>query len=549
MTRTETILARIEQEREFQGYRDRVYKLRQIIGGDMSPIGGMGGGHEGFATPEHRAQNSSHGVREYSPIVENVTEIGRTNKIQRELRTLLLQTNFRAPEYEFPDLNPEEASFMSEYLRARMGPPPHGFDAMPAFQMAELDYLVGGMGFPGITLAYGYPAVSWFDSMDVIWDQATPSAANIEWVCMKERRPAYYWSGAFGEAKLREHFPNMVPDSIIELYFYYDLGGEKYGGRDEGTFAVFVGGGDNSGGVKPDPIHKEVNPFFYRDENTQEQTAFLPVEPLVFSLWPGVRYAEGLARGMLANQLAIWRGEAEEREIVEEGRPFRVIDIDAFDEDSLDEFLNGGGTMLKLKTGKRLADVLQQYPGQEIPDSVREYISRHDRELTGMSGVNAYASGAPIDDVKFASEVAAIQGASGVVAAKVARDMRQAHEGIAAKFIAASAIYEDRPISFRLDGRQFEFDNDVLPIRAFLRTDARPVVNEDGLQHASRAERLNMSASAIATLAPMFASYPALGSKLAERYLRDLGVRDIQGAMRQQPTMMPEEGQVQAGVA
>ena len=170
---------------------------------------------------------------------------------------------------------------------------------------------------------------------------------------------------------------------------------------------------------------------------------------------------------------------------------------------------------------------------------------QNERALTGMSGVNPFANGVKPSGLDFARDTQAIMDSSGVVAGKVAQDVARAYENIAWKFLSTSAIYDDRPILIRLGGVPYEFDSDKLPVRAFLRTDARPIVSEDDMAHKSQTQKMQLAAQDIQVLAPFAPMFPALASKLAENYLRETGKNDTKSYLEQAPQVMSASDQAQ----
>ena len=466
------ILGRLATQRFFAKYRKKLHNLRRIVAGDLSPLN---------ATSEQRAdQQSDNPANSQNRSLDELYDIdiqdfyeGRSNHVLRALKTLVMQTAFKQPEIEILGLESESALLHQLYLTKRLGPRPEGCDAAHHMRLALWDALIGGVGWAGITFERGMPAITWFDCLDLTWDTAARNIGDIQWVSIRCRRPLRQWVESFGQKFFAEEARDVKNlDRSFELEFYYDTEGER------GHHAVLAPSANDSLKV----IHLGPNPFSF--SAAHGRLPFLPVEPVYFFQTPSVRYPIGLASLVLPHQIALWEAERRIRDTLRLGKPTILLNESAIKPEDRKRIGDGRTVpdVLAVQAGADLNQAFAISPVPQISATLTAYIAMNERMLTAMAGDNPYASGAPVDGVRYASEVAAINGHSGITASTVAKDHAAHWANILRKYLAACAMYDRAPITLHYEDVLLKFDAKD-PVGPYIRDDCTLTVREDTLRY------------------------------------------------------------------
>lgn len=522
MTRAEIAKSRVTQRRDHRGWYDKVFNLRRLTGGDLSALNVMEP-QEASSTPGAiPAQAANLNSPEHYFIDVRTVAEGRSNHLLRALKTLVMQAAFKTPDVSLRGHSADVTGLTTAYLEKRLGPKPHGCDASNHMRYALWDALIGGIGWTGVTFQAGRPALMRYDSTKVVWDTSTTSLSDCRWVSVRDKRSLAEWVEVYGRETLQkwiEFDPGMT--TAIELEFYYDLEGEA------GYQAVFIATGESE--VEPTPIIEGPNPFYYQEAG--KRVPFLPLEPIYVFELPGVLYPESLVRTMLPHQIAIWETELQHRRILKTQKPVRVINRGVLSQGDKERMARG--TPLEVITVDQapdLSQVVRDVPAGEPSLTLLNYMSTNERMLTAMAGDNPYASGSPVDGIRFAREADAIAGMSGLTAANVSREHAAHWRRILQKFIATARIYDNSNLSLRWDGELdlvFGPDSESGPIGMYLPENADLVVREASTTYESRQDEVMRIRAMIADLSPFIGMFPGLAQKIVGSYLSAHGERDV----------------------
>jgi len=515
--------------------RQKTYNLRKLVAGDTSMFGGMPATQE----VDPKSANLSD---LYDFIVESVEE-GRSNGLLEGVKTLLMQTSFKFPQVEFEDLEPVQAAINAGACKELLGPPPQGCSALDEMRQVLLDYLIGGIGWSEIAFDpyTESPIVRACDSLDVTWDTSGKLPTRAKWVSTKIRKPLGYWLEHFGTKKLStiagtERIVGKDFDKPIELEFYYDTDG----GKGRGTHYVFRR--SNRSTIDPTVIHQEENPFYYEMQSGLKKP-FLPLTPMYFIRLPSTRNAVSLVEFMLPDQLGIWRDEDRIFEVIERMKAHTLSPKAALDDLNKAIWEKGDcNALIEYDPLKGKPETTQ--PG-EVPRTVLDDRSYHQQRRQALLGADPYASGAPVEGTRFASEVQAINQASGLTAGTISADNTNLWVNTLKKFLGVLSVYGDMPLSIRYDGVTIEYGK-MKPVKDRIVPDADISIREDSTVYRSRQQKMQEALGNV-ELSMKVPQFPNLLPWSIEQYLQAAGVQNITDLLEQPAqTGMPQDPQAEA---
>src|SRR3990167_2627413 len=528
----ENVVERLKRTREASLFFYRkIHRLRRLVAGGATAPGSAGPNDN--TTPDVKKEHDS----EFYDIFVDTIEEGRSNELLRLIRTLVFQVNHKFPEVEFEDLETEEATLHTEYLRQRLGPMPLGCDAVPEMRKALFDYLIGGLGWVWIGVQNGKPVIRSVDTLDCLWDQGAPSIADARWWSCTKHAPLGWWETMYGAgkfAKFRDWNKTTHRDTPVSLQYYYDLDGPK------GNFMVLHKTGDSD--VDHEPVIKASNPFVWQYGG--ESLPYLPCESMMFMELPSVRLPEGLVEQGLPSQIALWRGEKTIRDIVDcpafywwnEGT------LDATQKQKLEDGKVGSG--IEVKEGE-----IHQHQALEIPQSLLDWRNHHQDALQGHGGADPFATGVP-QDVDFASQVNAIRKSAGLMAGTIGRDNDSLWIRTITKFLAAGARADEKELVVPFEGIGVTFDA-TTPIKMMLRPEARLVVKEGSMQFMDDQTKLQLAGlnldTAIKANAAIPGRFQAAVEEAYENFVRAGGEKNVKKYTKPPEPIAP--GMVPPGMA
>lgn len=151
-------------------------------------------------------------------------------------------------------------------------------------------------------------------------------------------------------------------------------------------------------------------------------------------------------------------------------------------------------------------------------------------EIVAQGGANPYTAGSPVEGVSFASEVAAIQGMAGLMAANISKDLSAFWERVSRKFLAIGSLYDDSPITIRLDELELQFD-EYKPIKDYLIPDADILVQEDTMQFKGKAQEIQEAVILLQTAQSLVDRFPQALPLAFERFLRAQRIKNVDAWM------------------
>lgn len=516
------VKVRLATVSDFEKFRKKVFDLRRLVAGDLSPL---------LDSP--RAENDSpdaefSSLDIYDFLVTYYHE-GKSNKIQQYLKVLLYQTSYSFPTIEFEDLTPEEAAINHQYSKIRLGPSPRGCNAKDHMRLTLLDYMIGGIGWSKACLRDEKPVLMHCDSLDMSWDRQVRIPSDIRWASCKFREPLWVWIDMFGSDAFQDEATDGVDlENIVELEWYYDVEGP------EGNWYVYRSFDGEC--IKGAPIHKAPNPYYFMLDGKKQP--FIPYEPMFYLALPSLRMPIGIVEGMIPSQKALWDSEEYMRQTLERGTPFYQMPKGTLDDEEAEKFADGEiGAVIQTKNNQ----VITRTPGITIDPQVLNWNAKHENELQGQSGANPYAAGGRVAGTNFAAEVNAIQGQSGLQAGTIAKDLAAFWERSVRKFLAVGSAYDDLDIDIRLDTVELKF-NQQDPIKKYLRPDAELLISEETMKFRPQQDKLQEAVVDLQTAMSLQQIFPEAVKKAYEAYLRARGIKDIDSWLRppQQPQMPPQ---------
>lgn len=529
-----TILQRVEHgDRALENYKHKVHRLRRIVAGDTDALSGVGIGAAIDTDAEHYNKRRD----DFYDIFVNETISGRSNQLLQHIRSQVLQTSFQFPEIEMTGLDEQSEALNESYFRIRMGNEPMGCNAQEQLKLTLYDFLVGGLGWGRIGIKNGMPGVFHADTLDMIWDQQARIMTDIRWCAQRIRQPAYYWRGLYGSKAGIS--PETTDDELVELTYYYDI-------IDNGRHVIF-----NFEGLDAQtPVKDEENPYYYIVQG--QKIPFLPYESANLMMLPSVRLPYGVVEQMLPAQLAIHQAEEYIYDVIERCKGHFEYEIGTYEPEDEKAMRENGeiGLTLRRKSGKQPGTWI---PPQDPPPSIYAWRDQNEREMTAQSGDNPYQSGNVAPGIQYASEVAAIQGNAGLMAASIAKVNASLWERIAKKFLAAGDLYDDMPITIRdlpVPGSTATIDmdfNQQNPVAQFLRPDATLAIHEDSMKFKSREQKIAEAKEKFQTALTVAQLYPNAIKTGYKKYLKAFGERNVEEWMAQPAA--PPMGMPQAGAA
>lgn len=487
-------------------YKKKVHRLRGLVAGDNAVLSST------------TSSDDYEGIRpfepEYADYLVTDVEAGRANKMFQAIRTLVNQVSYVFPDIEFSNVEPEEATLNAEYCRIRLGSEPTGCNARHHMRLALLDYLTGGMGWAFVgTDTDSRPLILNADTLDVEWDMSARIPQDIRWASCAFRNPRWYWEEMFSRSAL-PHVNADTPDEPIELVFYYDVIGK-------GNWCIFqrIGGRE---GLHEKPVYKGSNPY-YRVVGG-EKLPTLPVESMYHLTLPSVRLPVGVAEAMTPQQIAIWESDRHIQRVINGAKAFYAVQKGALSPDNMAKFEAGEiGAIVEIEHGHQAP---QYNPSGEVDRTTLEWRNQNEQELVAQSGANPYASGNKVDGVKYAAEVNAIQGASGLMAATVAKDNAEFWERVVRKVLEVGSAFDRAPFAARIDRVLVEFD-EADSIRQYLRPDAELTIREQSMQFEPAEARIARAKAKLDVAMAMAKQFPGGVAQAYEEVLKAMGEKNI----------------------
>jgi hypothetical protein len=529
------IATRVASVTVFDGWRRKVHRLRRLTAGDITALD-VGVGSSAHETEMSELARGGVSANELYDILVTEIEEGRSNKLLQTVRTLIFQTSLVFPDIELEDVDSQIAAVNSLYIKNRA----RRCNMQKHRRLALTDYLITGVGATFCGFRDDYPFIEFADILDVCWDLTAPTLQEARWASRIVRRPLGEWLDdmtAKQSAKLLkavgvDRADAKGDDTPISVALYYDIHGE------DGTEAWFYTADNGSDADEDTLVHRGTNPYASYCGGVR-QTA-LPIRFQTHLAMPSVRNPIGAVEQMLPAQIAIWTADRLIRDSMSVGAPAREMEEGAYTPESLDAWKEDQTSILIRKKGSN--PMVQSSP-LDVPPRAMEYRAMNESDLVAQGGANPYASGAPVKGVKYASEVNAIQGNAGLVAAAVGKDESLAWADNVAMLLAIGKDYDQAPITLRLrDGDDIltlEFDESD-PIADYLRPDAEITVREDSLIFKSREERMAQAAADVQLAMGLAQMYPGFLEKSVEDYLRASGKKNIGDYLAKPEPVMPD---------
>lgn len=532
MASLDQVRIRLGSQAYFRAWRKMQHDLRKLVAGDLSPV-----------SMEHQEQRADD-VEEfdvtrvvaiddldYYDILTTDFTSGRTNKLLQSLKTLCFQTAYQIPDVTIEDGDPIESMAIQAYLRVRLGNRPRGCEWAPTLRLGLWEYLIGAIGWNAVKFdENGRVVMDHMDALDVSFDMSARLPQNIKWYSHRCRQPLWVWLKMYGAKPFKDLLDgNTNYDKRVTLEYYYDIEGEA------GNHVVFRG--DR---LEEKPIFSGENPFYLEDNG--KRYPFLNAQPLSFMSLPSVRFPVSLAQMMLPHQLACWLSERYMLDTLERGAPFYETEKGSLAPAAMKEFKDGKiGAIVERNPGS--APVIQ-HPPMEIPSSIVQFYQQNDSDLTGMAGVNPYASGERVEGVSYAAEVNAIQGNSDLTASTIAKDVASFAQRMVKIYLATAALYDDNPVTIRVGETELSFGPDM-PISMFIRPDMDLMVSEDSMKFMSELDRVQLARAGLQDAMSVAQIAPQAPLKAYEKLLRVSGEKDIAKWLEPPAQMMaPDASQI-----
>lgn len=508
MTKTTIVAERILQTRQaLTSLHRKQYRLRRLLAGDVDALKDAGGQSDP-ANEFRRGDRLS-----YPDILVTDIEEGRSNKLLQYARTLSLQTQYRFPEIEMEDLEPEEAAVNSGYLQFVLSQPPIGCGATVQMRRALMHFLVDGFGVAWIGSNRGRPLVQNLDPFDFTYDLTAHSFSECRWMSASVTASCSYWRDMFGSefnglaSKLKADDESMKP---VALEFYYSVDDE---------WMVLPRTGDMD--IDTDAVVQGPNPYYF--EILDRRVPFLPFEVLASAEIPSTAAPVSLVEQALPAQIAVWRTDDLLRSYTDlpsfyewEKGTLDAEEEQKFEDGEVGAFIrrNAGTTGIELKSAAPL------------PQSLMAYRQENDGELVAQFGVNPYASGAPVEGTEYAAEVNAIQSSSDLMASSVSKEMADMWVRVSRKVLAAGKLYDELPVKIEYDGVKHEF-GPAFPIAPYLDPFAKIVIREDSTVFTNRQQKTSEALMDIDTALKLAQMFPNAPMEAYENYLRVRGEKNV----------------------
>lgn len=508
MTKPTIIAERILETRQaLSSLHRKMYRLRRLMAGDVDALFD-GGGQADPATDFKR------GVRlAYPDILVTDIEEGRSNKLLQYARTLSLQSQYRFPEIEFEDLEPEEAAVNAGYIQYVLSPAPIGCGATVQMRRSLMHFLVDGFGVAWIGSDRGRPTVQNLDPIDFAYDLTAHSFAECRWMSAAVTASCAYWADMFGSSfdkvahYLKAEDASMKPAT---LEFYYSTDNEWF---------VLPRVGDMD--IDAHPIVQAANPYYF--ELQSEQSPFLPFDVLSSVEIPSVSAPVSLVEQALPAQIALWRTDKLLRSLTDLPS-FYEWEKGALDAEEEQRFEDSEvGSFVRRNPGMPGIELRSPAP---LPQTLMVYRQENDAEMVAQFGVNPYTSGSVVEGTDYAAEVNAIQSNSSLMSSAISKELSDFWVRVSRKVLAAGKLYDEKPVTIEYDGVKHEF-GPSFPIADYLNPFAAIVIREDSTVYANRQQQTAESLMDIDTALKLAQMFPSAPMEAYENYLRVRGEKNV----------------------
>jgi len=495
LTPLRVVQERIKRSNELSNFKRKALTLRRVLMGDWSQVDGVSAAAiSALGTSRRRGTSGSTASEAYLEddnrwLLNTALEVGVSNEILLNVRTLAMQASIRTPDIGFESAEPDSQMFLGSYIKQIFGRSARGCAAADEMTLGLLHYMSDGVSWRWNTVtSEGVPCMRSVDTLDVRWEPTAQLPTHVSWIALDVTRTAGEWALIYDKDRVREAAletmrggdPEEWQDVLLTVVMYWDKE------TDDGThYALFV---DDAFETRDVAVWDEgPNPHY--SEADRYRRAVLPLDPMYFLVLPSTLGAVSIVEAMVPTQLSAAIMERFMQTTALRGVPRMVSEAGALSEEAK-EALEGNEPMelIEFNPGKTPPHRLE---ASGIPREMLAIYERQVSKMQQMGGVNPYATGGRNEDVDFAAEVDAIRASSSLMATQVSSDVAQAWAR-SAKAALENARYDVVPRKLMMDGVPVWFGAGMPGglVYDVIDQDAVPTVSEDAMQFASRAARI-----------------------------------------------------------
>lgn len=495
LSSTKTILARLRKSQCTIDLKRTIYRTRKFVAGDLSALRGEGVPVTKSDYNKERRENT-----EFPDFMRAGHEEGVSNHVYTWCRTLVMNVSTPKVSINCPDLHPDVSNVREDWLNDRL----KKCDFMSIQGTFLFEYLTSGTAFIKLGLKNDLPAVTFTDILDMHWDIHAKYPSDYRFVAERITLPEEIARQELGDVEV-DKIIGKVSDGIYEdcvpVIEYWDKNTKAY--IDIALTRI---------------IKIEKNPFGFIPYVCMQG----PILPSNVLPVPHILGVIGIAAGHTYLQRSML-------EIYKRMTPAILLNPDAFTPESYDQYQTNPEDLSVLVLKNNVAPTTMTHQVINMPQLTQEAIAMKkelEDEIIRALGVNPFMSGiAPKAD--FASQVAAVDSRSGLVAAHISNDLARVLSEVAKMMFKIGSIYDDEPFEVRLNNKIIKFDN-VYSIKPLLVDE----VQVEALPATYTTPAMKMQRSiALAQIVPSLAQFrrfdPKLGEYLLTQVLESYGVKDI----------------------
>lgn len=516
-------------------WKEKAYRLRRVVAGDQDALFNN-------LSNNNKAEGArfSREFRIGSPdILISEFKEGINNEILKSLMILVDQTCYSFPKIEIQGLNSKRQATNNHYLKDVLD----SCHAVDHSKMALTDFLMGGTGDLYLPTEDGVPIVRWADSLDIKFDITARMPCDIRWKSLTVCEPIWKWFETFEKqsSALKLIYGDLTDEGMDlpgELEFYYDVEGS------DGNYVVLAKTSDHT--YHPEPIFTGKNPHFFDYRGKREP--YLPFESIFYMMLPSIKFPISAAEKALPDQIGLWRGLTDIKETIDNGGAFYEVKKGTFaDEEAREEWLKAkkGGIAEVEEIGN-----MKEHPPLSPGPTILELTTMHAQGIQTQLGANNYSLGAPVQGVKYAREVNAMQAAGSLTAGAISKANASCWAKFCKKTLASGKRTDTkRNFSFWVEGTQMEFGPKAQagPISFYLAPEAELIISEDSMRFMPQAQRVELASAMVDKALQGGQIYPNAVGLAYRKYWEACGVENVDEWMQPAPPPQAPPGMAPPG--
>jgi len=497
LTTNDRIIRRLRDAKVNKSIKDSMYKLRRVVAGDYTAIGG-----DKVGVKYDDISQITKVSKMYPTFRPAIYEEGVGNHLYEWLKILVMQTVLQNPQIDFPDLEESHSKIREGYLHERLGK-----NSWTIHQEKMIfHFLIDGIGWMKLGLFNDIPVVRSVDSIDLLWDIHADLPNETTFMAQELRLKIDTARKLLGQAaidKLPQGQHDDTDEDVVRVIEYWDVETLAYTTVD--SFTV---------------IKKMESPF----------RGFIPYVAMYGPIIPSTIYPLPHIVSVIGAQTAHSKLQRSINALASKLKPEVIVDPAAFTPESFRMWQDNPDDLTVLirdRSYKSDTDPIRFIQPPRVTSDVLALKADLESEIVRHMGVNPFAAGAPIDS-NFATEVAEIASRSGLNASFISGKLANMFGDIFRKLVRIGFKHDEEPYQTRMDGELITFEG-PFSIAPLLEDDVICLVRPGSFETEEMKLIKNMQLLSALNNDPVMSKNTKLRREFWRNIVSSAGFRDIEG--------------------